>query len=204
MFLGLKRHLFLFVTFFSSQTSWAGEQLTAIELTQRASAIAEISVKWTENDDATPELTIDKWYKKPDDKTLNNIQGKTELTQKWVGLCLPDASLLKHWVKSYPHFEKENVEIWKTALTQRQYSSIVFLKPHPSTGQLRPTCEAEALLVQGWKSHPKIRTYLKQVIRNLVRPRKTKLPPKTANTNNRSQPATKNQEKQGCSCRSSL
>tara|TARA_B100000925_G_C21889429_1_gene422125 strand:- start:183 stop:797 length:615 start_codon:yes stop_codon:yes gene_type:complete len=193
-----------FLLLFRTQTLWAGEQLSPTELTQRSHAIAEVTVQWDASRSAPPNIAINQWYKKPSDTILNSIQEKPKQLQTWIGLCLPDAKLLTHWIKTYPHFSKKNIALWNAALTQRQFTSIVFLKPHPATGQLRPTCEAEAPLAQGWKNHPKISTYIKQMTRNLFIPKNTKQKPKAINTKSQAQPEAISPKNQGCSCQSAL
>ena len=195
--------IFFVLSFTLPGLVWAGLQLSPTELVKRSSAIAEISVQWDTKKNNTPTITIQNWVKKPNSTILQSLQQQPEQIQKWLGLCLPDASLLKHWVKTYPHFEKDNINLWKRALSQGQYKNLLFFRPHPATQTLSPTCETESLLVQNWKMHPQFTQYLKTVtdlveVAPLKKPAEpqTKKPAKPA-----AQPTPA--QKKGCTCNSS-
>ena len=199
------RPLFFILILLSTTSLWAGEQLSPVELVKRSSAIAEISMRWSTDNSAAPQISIESWLMEPDPKVLESLQADPEQKQKWLGACLPDAKLLEHWLTTYPHFDKKNQGLWRQALQQKSYRSILFFRPHPATGQFRPTCETETLLVRNWQRHEEATQYRATIKAEILKVKSAtptkKKPPLSAPTN-KSAPLNKPMQKQGCSCQS--
>lgn len=196
-----QRHIFLLTIFLCASSLWAGEQLSSAELVKRSVAIADVTVQW-DTTHAQPKITLEAWLKAPEAKNLDALQAQPDQLQKWIGLCLPDQNLLAHWLKTYPHFKKNNRAQWQNALTQRSYRSLVFIGNNPATGALEPTCETEALLTRGWQSHEESAAYRNQIKAEILKQRpekrfQTVTPPSPPKV-----PETKPNEKRGCGCRS--
>ena len=154
---------FFLLPLFVGTALWAGAQLSPAELVRRSSAIAMVSVQWSPETPKVTEVNIENWLKAPVDAVRTSIKKNPKQKQEWIGVCLPDAALLKHWLKTYPHFEKNNQSLWRKALRQTSYRSLVFFRSHPATGHFRPTCETETLQSLGWQTHENAKTYRAQI-----------------------------------------
>ena len=121
----------------------AGEMLRLQELVNRSDAVAEVTVELSTS--RTPDkITRVKW--------LTAEPRENFSSQEWItGQCLPTREIITdNWLARLPHFS--SASLWRAALDKGRYSAVIFLKKDKE--QLRPTCEAEALLVENWESHP--------------------------------------------------
>ena len=178
---------------------WAGAQLSSAELVKRSVAIAEVAVQWDPTQPQT-KITLEAWLKPPQSKNRNALQGQPDQLQKWIGLCLPDQNILAHWLKAYPHFKKKNRKQWQNALAKRSYRSLVFIGRNPVTGVLEPTCETEALLTRGWRSHEGNTAYRTEVQTELLQQKPKKAPQPAASPPRQDAPTPKAEKKRGCGC----
>ena len=142
-----------FVSFFLliPGLSRAGPRLSVDALVDRAVAVAQVKV-----DFGAPPITVTRW--------LNEAEGLTADTTGWSGLCLPDRSLTKRWIKTHPHLG--GLAHWEKAMKAGGYTAIVFLREQEGT--LVPVCESEAMLALGWSSHPSFSAYQRDVIERLA------------------------------------
>ena len=197
------RPLLLILVLLNATSLWGGEQLSPTELVKRSSAVAEISIRWSTDNSAAPQISIENWLMTPDPKVLESLQADPKEKQKWLGACLPDAKLLEHWLTTYPHFDKKIQDLWRQALQQKNYRSIVFFRPHPATSQFRPTCETETLLVRSWQRHEEATQYratIKAEILKVKRATPTKKKPPLSVPTTKLKSLNKPIQKQGCSC----
>ena len=134
--------LLMVCTLYPHSSLQAGEQLTLRELSTRSIAIASVHIDLKRN-----RLKVTSWLKGEEH------QADLGAFEDLRGLCMPDRSLLKHFIKRYPQ-RKLSVKAWRDALMLNEYSMVIHLKRGRTRG-LTPMCGVETLNAEHWVSHPR-------------------------------------------------
>ena len=132
----------------------AGDMLTPEDLTRKSDAIAFVTFDLKQG-----RIKVEQWL------MLNQQDGGAEkhqtlLTQSSAELsrlCLPNRSMLKHWIKRYPK-RSVAVSLWRKALKTGQYKSYLYLRKGPGK-RFKAYCETETLNATHWEEHPQFKDW---------------------------------------------
>lgn len=136
----------------------AGERLTIPELLKRTKVAVIVDVVL----DRSPSLTLV--------RSLGPEVVEPSTDPSWIAGCTGSVRHFRRWLHQFSKWSEAS--LWREGLRRRRYQALLFLDPDPKTGNLRPYCETEAMLMAHTSLHPKFDEYVKSVEAEIARARK--------------------------------